>query len=254
MRRAVTQVFWKVIFRRAAIALPFLAASLLCGAVPDNAAFDAVLDARARGGGFDYAGAGGQDRKRLAAYLANIGDADPSKMEPAERMAFYINAYNAAAIATVLDRYPVKSIRDIDGAFQRTKHRVGGEMLTLDAIENRLRVGQDARIHFAIVGASKSSPSLAPKAYTPGRIAEELDRQAKAFVGDSSKNRIDRGANRVVLSKIFLWNRPEFERDGDGSLRKEIAKFVADGRTASWLGVAKIEPEFLEYDWSLNQP
>ena len=48
---------------------------------PDPAAFDAVLAARARNGGFDYRGADGQDRKRLAAYLANLGDANPASMD-----------------------------------------------------------------------------------------------------------------------------------------------------------------------------
>ena len=44
-----------------------------------------------------------------------------------ERKAFWINAYNAAAIQTVLEKYPVKSIRDVDGAFKAVRRRVGGE-------------------------------------------------------------------------------------------------------------------------------
>ena len=233
-----------------------LVACGMAGAVPANAPFDAVLQARARNGGFDYVGADGQDKKRLAAYLANLGDADPSKMTPDERKAFYINAYNAAAIATVLDKYPIKSIRDIDGAFQKVTRRIGGEMLTLDAIENKLRESNDARIHFAIVCASRSCPPLAAKAYSASTLSVELDRQGRAFVGDPSKNQIDRGKGRVALSRIFFWNRKEFERDGGGSLLKEVAKFVPDPPTASWLGspANTKEPEFLEYDWALNQP
>lgn len=243
--------FW---FRIAAMLLPLFVVSTLLATVPDGAPFDAVLQARARNGGFDYAGADGQDRKRLAAYLSNLGDADPSKMSADERKAFYINAYNAVAIATVLDKYPTKSILDIDGAFKKVTHRVGGEMLTLDAIENKLREANDARIHFAIVCASKSCPPLAPKAYTPAGLQAELDRQGRAFVGDASKNQIDRAKSRIVLSKIFFWNRKEFERDGGGSLLKEVARFVSDPATAAWLVSQTKEPEFLEYDWTLNQP
>ncbi|MDQ2871213.1 MAG: DUF547 domain-containing protein [Acidobacteriota bacterium] len=223
-------------------------------AAPDNAVFDAILQARARNGGFDYAGATGQDKKRLAAYLANIGDADPSKMSPDEKKAFYINAYNACAIATVLDRYPTKSILDIDGAFKKVTHKVGGEMLTLDAIENKLREDKDARIHFAIVCASKSCPPLAGRAYTAAGLSAELDRQGRAFVNDASKNSIDRQKGKVSLSKIFFWNRKEFERDGGGSLVKDVAKFLSDPAAAAWLASFASEPEFLEYDWSLNQP
>jgi hypothetical protein len=221
---------------------------------PDTAAFDAVLQARARKGGYDYAGTTGQDKKRLAAYMANLGDANPATMSADEKKAFYINAYNAAAISTVLEKYPTKSILDIEGAFKTIPHRIGGEMLTLDAIENKLREAKDSRIHYAIVCASRSCPPLASKAYVAEGLSAALERQGREFVNDASKNQIDRAKGRVALSKIFFWNRKEFERDGGGSLLKEISKYAADPATASWLAGLTKEPEFLEYDWTLNQP
>ena len=69
-------------------------------------------------------------------------------------------------------------------------------MLTLDDIENRLRDTKDARIHFAIVCASKSCPPLAPRAYTAAGLNEALERQGRAFVNDPSKNVIDRAKGR----------------------------------------------------------
>jgi len=238
---------------RLALAAPLLFFSFAVkAAVPDPAVFDAVLEARERNGGFDYAAAGGQDRKRLAAYLTNLGDAQPSGMTSDEQKAFYINAYNAIAIQTLLDN-PGKKIIDIPGAFKATKHKVAGEMLTLDEIENKLREFKDARIHFAIVCASKSCPPLAPQAYRGQGLSEALDRQGREFVSDPRKNIIDRNRGRVALSMIFNWNRKEFERDG-GTLPKFVSKYVSDAQTASWLAYGPREPEFLEYDWSPNQP
>src|SRR5215813_8392106 len=176
------------------IALPLVAATQ-----PDVAPFDAVLAARAKNGGFDYKGVDGQDKKRLAAYLANVGDAKPGEMSADERKAFYINAYNVIAIQTLLDN-PGKKIADIDGAFNKKKHKVGGEMLTLDDIENKLREAKDARIHFAIVCASKSCPPLAAKAYRAEGLSETLDRQGRAFVNDPSKNVFDKSKGRISLS------------------------------------------------------
>ncbi len=221
-------------------------------AVPDPAPFDAVLKERTRNGGFDYAGTTGQDRKRLAAYLANLGDAQPAGMTSDEKKSFYINAYNAIAIQTLLAN-PGRSIKDIPGAFNRAKHRVGGEMLTLDEIENRLRDMKDARIHFAIVCASRSCPPLAARAYTAADLDQALDGQGRAFVNDSSKNVIDRTRGRVALSKIFRWDRKEFERDG-GTLLKFVSRYAADPATASYLATYGKDPEFLDYDWSPNQP
>jgi len=230
----------------------FFAPGASASGIPDPAAFDAVLAARAKNGGFDYAGTTGQDRKRLSAYLANLGDADPGKMTAEEKKAFSINAYNVIAIETLLDN-PGKKITDVPGAFNKTRHRVGGEMLTLDEIENKLREDKDARIHFAIVCASKSCPPLAPRAYTAAGVNEALDRQGREFVNDGKKNVIDRGKGRVALSKIFYWNRKEFERDG-GTLVKFISRYVGDPATASWLAAYDNPPGFLEYDWAPNQP
>jgi Protein of unknown function, DUF547 len=222
------------------------------GRLPDPAPFDAVLADRARGGGFDYRGATGQDRKRLAAYLANLADARPAEMSAEEKKAFYVDAYNATAIGIVLDRYPVKSIRDIDGAFRRIRRRIGGEDLSLDDVENRLREFKDARIHFAIVCVSESCPPLRPTAYRSETISADLDRQARVFINDPRKNEIDRARGRLALSKIFDWNHAEFERDA-GSISRFVARYVADPETASWLTTARPTPQYLEYDWSLNQ-
>lgn len=229
----------------------------LCGAasavpLPDPAPFDAVLAARARNGGFDYRGATGQDRKRLGAYLANLGDARPSTMTADEKKAFYVNAYNAMAIGIVLDRYPIKSIRDVDGAFKKITRRIGGETLSLDDVEDKLRALGDARFHFAIVCVSESCPSLAPSAYTPETVSTAFDRQGRAFVNDPKRNAIDRLTGKLALSKIFDWNRREFEKEA-GSVSNYVARYAPDRATAAWLASGAPKPRFLEYDWALNQ-
>src|SRR5262249_51929347 len=192
------------------------------------------------------------DKKRLAAYQSNIADAKPAEMAPDERKAFYINAYNVIAIQTLLDN-PGKKIIDIDGAFKTLKHKVGGDMLTLDDIENKLREAKDARIHFAIVCASKSCPPLALKAYRAEGLSETLDKQGTLFVNDPTKTSFDRAKGRVSLSMIFNWNRKEFERDG-GSVVKYVSKYINDTATASWVAGYSTEPDFLQYDWNPNQP
>ena len=239
--------------RAAAILVLAAAPAVFAAPQPDPAALDAVLAARSRNGGFDYRGADGQDRKRLAAYLRNLGDANPASMEVEERKAFWINAYDAAAIQTVLEKYPVKSIRDVDGAFKAVRRRLGGEMLSLDDVENRLRDMKDARVHFAIVCAAKSCPPLRARAYAAAGLSAALDGQARAFLADPARNVLDRARGRLALSKIFDWNRKEFERDG-GSIAKYASRYAPDPVLASWLAGFPKEPEFLDYDWALNQP
>ena len=211
-----------------------------------------MLATGARDGGFDYRGATGQEKKRLSAYLANLGDANPAGMNADEKKALYINAYNATAISIVLDRYPIRSIREVDGAFQKIRRKIGGEILSLDEIENRLRELGDPRIHFAIVCASESCPPLAPRAYAPESVGPALDRQARAYVNDPKRNTFDRSKGTFALSKIFDWNRKEFERDA-GSIAKYVARYISDRETAAWLAGSPPAPGFLDYDWALNQ-
>ncbi|HEY1252787.1 MAG TPA: DUF547 domain-containing protein [Thermoanaerobaculia bacterium] len=222
------------------------------GAQPDPAVWDAILSARARGGGFDYKAADGQDRKRLAAYLANLGDANPRDLAPEERKAFFINAYNAMAVAVVLEHYPIESIRNVEGAFQTVRKRIGGEMLTLDDVESRLRDLKDARIHFAIVCAAKSSPPLLPRAYRAAMLSAELDAQGRAYVRDSTRNVIDPAEGTLELSQVFEWSRKELEREA-GTVGAFVARFTTPA-VADWLRTFAKSPEFLPFDWALNQP
>jgi hypothetical protein len=238
-----------------ALAFPIAAAAPRpkpVAAQPDPAVWDAILSGRARAGGFDYAAVDGQDRKRLAAYLANVGDANPRGMAPEERTAFFLNAYNAMTIAIVLERYPIPSIRSVDGAFQTVRRRIGGEMLTLDDVENRLRESRDARIHFAIVCAAASSPPLLGRAYRAATLSADLDGQGRAFLRDSTKNVIDPGEGTLELSQVFEWSRKEFEREA-GSVGAYVARFTTPA-VGDWLRTFAKSPEFLPFDWNLNQP
>ena len=84
-----------------------------------HAAWTRVLDAHVREGGFDYAKLK-QERSGLDAYLATLQAVTPAelaKWNEKQRFAFWINAYNAFCIQRVVDHYPLKSIRKLDGAF-----------------------------------------------------------------------------------------------------------------------------------------
>jgi hypothetical protein len=192
-------------------------------------------------GGFDT---GGGPDKAPGSIPSNLG---ARTRESPERKA-PINAYNAMA-CDHLDRYPSIMERR---SFNGIRRKIAGEPLTLDDIENRLRQTRDARIHFAIVCASKSCPPLVTRAYRRAGLSAELDAQGRAFVRDPTKNVIDPAGDRLALSQIFEWNRKEFEREA-GTIGYYVARFAA-GVAADWLKTFSKSPEFLPYDWALNQP
>ena len=231
-----------------------------CTAVdPTHAAWSALLDRWVVDGGVDYAGWKRADQAPLNAYLATLSGAcaaDYERWSPQERIAFWLNAYNAYTIRLILDHYPIGSIRQIGwlplAAFRERfipMDGLKGGAISLNDIENgTLRSDfREPRIHFALVCASRSCPPLRRDAYRGPDLDPQLDDQARRFLQDPTKNRLDAATRTLSLSSIFKWFRGDFEAAAP-SLSAYVAPFV--GETPAALDGFDIA--FLDYDWSLN--
>ena len=221
---------------------------------PAHAEWTALLKTYVHSGEVDYRGLK-EHAAVLNGYLRTlVAVKDAKALPPGERMAFWINAYNAYTVRLILDHYPVDSIRSIGllpgAAFRQGFIPLTGKELSLNGIEDRLRAMKDPRIHFALVCASKSCPELRPEAYTGARIEAQLDDAARRFLADKRKNRFDAPDRTLRVSSIFKWYRGDFEGAG-GSLESWLVRYApAAAGPALRGGGAKIE--FLDYDWSLN--
>ncbi|WP_010520250.1 DUF547 domain-containing protein [Aquimarina agarivorans] len=159
-----------------------------------------------------------------------------------EKLAYWINVYNAFTLKLILDHYPIKSITDIANgkAWDKKWIQLNNEIYSLNQIENDIIRPQfkEPRIHFAVNCAAKSCPKLGNFAYTATNLNSKLERQTKAFI-NSNQNEIDN--NEVKISKIFEWYKNDF-----GALIPFLNTYTA----------MKINNEatisFKEYDWSLN--
>ncbi|MBC7525052.1 MAG: DUF547 domain-containing protein [Flavobacterium sp.] len=88
-----------------------------------------------------------------------------------EKMAYYINTYNVYTLKSIIDNYPVKSIKDIKDVWDKKIIQMGAEKVSLSYVENKiLRKMGDPRIHFAINCASFSCPNLSNNAYEPENL------------------------------------------------------------------------------------
>jgi hypothetical protein len=192
-----------------------------------------------------------------AALLRDLAAAAPpaDSAPRAERLAFWINAYNALAIDVVARNLPLASIRDAGSllrpVWKREAGHVGGRAVTLDEIEHEiLRPMGEPRIHVAIVCASTSCPSLAREPFDAARLEAQLDAAAARFVADERKGvRVE--ADRVRLSPIFEWFASDFAAGGGvlafvrhhaaPDLRAALARLGPDPRTVHF-----------DYDWTLN--
>lgn len=228
----------------------------------EHAAWTRLLGKHVRGGVVDYTGWKRAGEGDLDAYLGSLQSVCRGHYDTwtrAQKLAFWINGYNAYTVRLVLRHHPLRSIRDVgqepgalfgEGFIPMEKLR--GRTLSLNDIEHEIlrKELREPRIHFAIVCASKGCPALRPEAYRAGTLDRQLDDAARGFLRDETRNRFDGAARTLRLSSIFDWFRDDFA-GAAGSVQAFVARY-ADEPTARAIGAGGVRVEFLDYDWSLN--
>ncbi len=216
---------------------------------------------------------------RFIGSMATLSRATFEAWPEAERLAFWINAYNAITLERIIDRYPIKkggliaglrypdnSIGQIPGVWKKLSNTVLGKKITLDAIEHEiLRVKfNEPRIHAAIVCAARSCPPLRYEAFRAERLETQLSDQSRKFLAKETRFRIDRAKKRVYLSAILDWFGADFvgvyNTDGQvtdhgrtkGATLEYVSRYVSE-EDAQYLLSSDYSVLYLHYDWSLNE-
>jgi len=258
------------------LALPYIALPVATESFDHGYAdYAQVLARHVDGSGVTYA-ALKADRGALDRVIAQF-DAPAAWGEAGwtreQRMAFWINAYNAFTLRAIVDAYPIQprwftrqprnSIRQIPDVWTTQRWRAAGRAVSLDDIEHQvLRPGfKDARIHFAVNCASISCPPLAAEPYRAETLDAQLDAAARRYLASPEGLRLD--GNTLRVSSIFKWfgedfvaeygpivpgRRPQVERAILGAV---VRYGLPDAAAQARNGGAVIA--FLDYDWSLNE-
>lgn len=201
-------------------------------------------------GGFRYAAlhAHVEHRALLDAYVAAIAAADPSRWTRDEQLAFYLDAYNALTVHAVITRWPLRSVMDVPGFFERIEHRVAGRAMTLNHLENEVirPTFSEPRIHFAVNCASASCPPLHREPFTGQRdLNATVDQLTRAFVRRTTRVTND----GVRVSKLFEWFAADFEPRG--GVRAFVASYLDDAKAAQVRDEARTMT-YARYDWATN--
>lgn len=223
-----------------------------------------------------------EHRQRLDAFAARLGRLDPkvyAGRTEQDKIAFWINAYNALTLEAIITHYPIKpsftmslvfpknSIRQIPGVWDKLQFEVMGRKMTLEDIEHETLRAQfnEPRIHMALVCAAKGCPPLRNEPYVGDRLDEQLGDQTRRFLSHPQKFRLDRTNGRVYLSSIFQWFGEDFVKTygtdekfkGHSQAERAVLNFISphlDAISRAYLDSAKYDIAYLDYDWSLNEP
>jgi len=181
--------------------------------------YDTILDLNVRDG-WVYYRALRSDRAKLDGYVNLLATTAADKLSKNDRIAFWINAYNALVLKTVIDHYPIpkrsaeypdKSIRQIPGAFERLPYRVAGRTLTLDQIEQTvLPEFNDPRLYLALGRGAVGGGRLRSEAFSGAQIEQQLAEVASECVSRPECVHLDRDNNKMNISAVFSWREKEF--------------------------------------------
>jgi hypothetical protein len=229
----------------------------------DHSAFDRLLHEYVRDGIVDYDAF--KAAPEFQGYLKSLAAFDPRGLPREDRLAFWINAYNAYTIRLINEHDERSSIRNINktagfikgyGPWKEKLAVVGDSAYGLDDIEQKIIRPEfrEPRIHFALVCAAMGCPPLRSEAYTGARLEGQLDDQARIFLLESpAKNRVDVARRRVYLSELFKFR--DYKKDFGGTeeaIARYIATFYPQGPARELLESGKFEVQYTKYDWSLN--
>lgn len=185
-----------------------------------------------------------QEVDKLYKSLASI---NKKELTDNETKALYINAYNIIVIRQITEFYPLKSALDKNGFFDKVKHNVGGEMLTLDQIEKGKVIipFRDPRVHFAFSCAAIGCPELANFAFTADKLDTQLDERTSNSINNPDFIKVKTNENLVELSMIFKWYEKDFKMKAD-----DVISYINQYRENKI--PASYDIDHYAYDWSLN--
>lgn len=238
--------------------------------------FDAILDVYVRDG-LVYYRALKSERASLDRYIAALAatSAETVNNWPVNRqLAFWINAYNAFVLQTVIDHYPIRgrakeypavSIRQIPGAFERRPHRAGGRTLTLDALERDVIAGfGDPRALFALGRGALGGGRLKSEAYTSERLDEQLSTMTSELVQRRELVFVDIPNGQLSVNPVFSWREAAFIKLADRApdvfntrspLERAVLALIDPllvPNEAEFLKKNTFRMVFHAFDWSLN--
>jgi len=224
-------------------------------------------------------------RAEFETFLKSLGEVQEGDFQnwtEQQKLAFWINAYNAFTIKAIIDHYPINrgfsvvgifyapsnSILQIKGVWTKLQFRAVGRMVTLDEIEHQIlrKKFNEPRIHMAINCASISCPDLSNEAHRADKLEEQLTSASANFVNNPQKGvLIDQESRKVKLSKIFKWFGEDFMQNyGSDVLSSEYslkenavlnfaAQYLESKKAREYVMKNRVKIGYLDYDWHLNE-
>lgn len=198
-----------------------------------------------------------EDQKQLNTYLEALQQVPVLSLNKKEQFAYWVNLYNAATLALILEYKPENSIKEINispgffssGPWGKEYLKVEGKLISLNTIEhNILRpLWKDPRTHYVINCASVGCPDIPHKALSAENLDQVLNKAAKIYINHPRGVLVE--GSEVTLSSIYNWFSEDFGTN-DTEILNHIRLYADENLLKNLKNATSIEN--YRYDWDLN--
>ena len=207
-----------------------------------------------------------RNRSALDRYMAWIAVHGPISDEMREsqedkRLAFRLNAYNAAVIYAVLAHRPLSNVRDLRHGIWQTpgtafflgqRFRIDGEWIDLYHLEHQYIAAamQEPLVHAALNCASKSCPRA--RWFDERKLQRTLEEAMRFYL--STEHGLRGQGEGYAASEIFRWYAEDFTdwSDADTVCAWMIDYVPIEAKPWFEANAEECPLEWIPYDWSLN--
>jgi len=205
----------------------------------------------------NYASVTPSDIQALENYIIGIGRVDHASLSKNAQLAYWSNLYNAVTVKTILNNYPINSIRDIKngvfdlGPWDEKRVVVREQKLSLHDIEHgivRALWANEPNVHYLLNCAAAGCPNLSQVALTANNVQKIMNESARAYV-NNPRGVVINDDGRIGVSKIYSWYLNDFG-GSQKSILDDLRTYATDDLKAQLQGKTSIDHYY--YDWRLN--
>lgn len=186
------------------------------------------------------------DLDHYIAYVARLPASSISNTN--DRLAHYINSYNALSMYNVIESGIPKTNAGSAKIrfFYLRKLLIGGKQMSLYDYENDIiRPLREPRVHFALNCSALSCPILPRTPFSGANLNQELDRESHKFFSEQRNLRIDRTSKKVYLSELLDFYPEDFISVDTPTLITYVNRYVLEKIPDGYA------IEFIPYDWTI---
>jgi hypothetical protein len=216
------------------------------------APFDNLLKKYVADGKVDYSRWKTAGTGELDAYFDSLGAYDLNNVMGKEpKAAVLMNAYHAWVIHQIVEHYPVQSVNDIPGFFDKNTRKIAGKERTLNDLEAALveLIPHEPEFALALSNGTLGGPKMVEEALNSENFMKRMNQGMKDAAAQK-RVRYDSKTNEMHLPPQIVKYLPQYEALPNGF----VGKFGPNLTLSDVMAWSTKHPKIVEdpMDWSLN--